>query len=246
MHIIKLDAIDSTNSFLKQMRSKKSMKDTKDYTVVTTNYQTKGRGQMGTVWNSEKSKNLMCSVFKDCSNVSIKNQFYISIVISLAIVKTLRSFSIPKLTVKWPNDILSENKKICGILIENVIKNNKLEASIIGIGLNVNQTKFKSLPNASSIKIITGTVFNTEEFLHLIIKNLKYYFSILEKGHLRVLKNEYEKLLFRKDKPSTFKNNKDVVFAGFIKGISNSGMLQVVLEDDVLKEFDLKEIQLLY
>lgn len=243
MRIIKLNAIDSTNTYLKQISTNDVIKD---YTTVTANYQTQGRGQMGTIWDSEKSKNLMCSVFKGCSKVSIENQFYISMVTSLAIIKTLRSFNVPKLRVKWPNDILSESKKICGILIENVIKNNKLEASIIGIGLNVNQTEFKHLPNASSLKIITGTVFNKDELLQLIIKNLKYYFVILEKGHLDILKSEYENSLFKKDKPSTFKDANGLMFSGFIKGISNYGRLQVVLEDDILKEFDLKEVQLLY
>ncbi|RLD29997.1 MAG: biotin--[acetyl-CoA-carboxylase] ligase [Bacteroidetes bacterium] len=243
MRIIKLNAIDSTSTYLKQISSKEVIED---YTTVTAKHQTQGRGQMGTIWNSEKAKNLMCSVFKDCTKVSIENQFYISLVTSLAIVKTLQSFAVPKLRIKWPNDILAENKKICGILIENVIKNNKLEASIIGVGLNVNQTEFKSLPNASSLKIITGTIFNTDELLQLLIKNLKYYFEILEKGLLNVLKNEYENLLFRKDKPSTFKDEKGLRFSGFIKGISDSGKLQVVLEDYILKEFDLKEVQLLY
>ena len=243
MRIIKLNAIDSTNTYLKLISSNEVLED---YTIVTAKHQSQGRGQIGTIWNSEKGKNLMCSVFKSGYFVSLENQFYISIVTSLAIIKALQSFTIPKLYVKWPNDILSENKKICGILIENVIKKTKLEASIIGIGLNVNQTEFKALPNASSIKIITGTVFNIEELLQLIIKNLKYYFTFLEKGNLNVLKAEYENRLFRKDKPSTFKNNQGKIFAGFIKGISNSGKLQVVLEDAVLKEFDLKEIQLLY
>jgi BirA family transcriptional regulator, biotin operon repressor / biotin---[acetyl-CoA-carboxylase] ligase len=243
MHIIKLNAIDSTNTYLKQISSEKVIED---YTTVTANYQTHGRGQMGTIWDSEEGKNLMCSVFKECSKVSIKNQFYISMITSLAIVKTLQSFSIPKLRVKWPNDILSENKKICGILIEIVIKNNQLEASIIGIGLNVNQAEFKHLPNASSLKIITGTVFNIDELLKLLIKNLKYYFEILEKGLFNVLKNEYEILLFRKNKPSTFKDTKGLMFSGFINGISTSGKLQVILEDEILKEFDLKEVQLLY
>lgn len=243
MNIIKLNAIDSTNTYLKEISSKDVIND---YTIVTANYQTSGRGQMGANWNSEKAKNLMCSVFKDCFNVSIKNQFYISMVTSLAIIKTLQSFSVQKLRIKWPNDILSENKKICGILIENVIKNNKLVASIIGVGLNVNQTEFVNLPNASSLKSITGTVFNTDELLQLIIKNLKYYFTILEKGHLKVLKNDYENLLFRKNKPSTFKDQQGTVFTGFIKGINEIGQLQITLEDEVLKEFDLKEVRLLY
>ena len=243
MHIIKLNAIDSTNTYLKKISSSGVIKD---YTIVTANYQTDGRGQMGSNWDSEMAKNLMCSVFKDCSNVSVKNQFYISMVTSLAIIKALQSFSVQKLRIKWPNDILSENKKICGILIENVIKYNKLEASIIGIGLNVNQTEFKNLPNASSLKIITGTVFNTDELLQLMIQNLKHYFAILEEGHLTILKSDYENLLFRKNKPSSFKKRQGTIFAGFIKGINEIGQLQIIVEDDILKEFDLKEIKLLY
>lgn len=243
MRIIKLNAIDSTNSYLKQISSNDAIKD---YTTVTAKYQTHGKGQMGTIWNSENSKNLICSVFKDCSKILVKNQFYISMVTSLAIIKTLQSFSVQKLGIKWPNDILSENKKICGILIENVIKNKKLEASIIGIGLNVNQTEFKNLPNASSLKIITGTVFNKDELLELILKNLKYYFYFLEKDEFELLKSKYENLLFRKNKPSTFKDKQSNIFAGFIRGISNSGKLQIMLEKGVLKEFNLKDVQLLY
>lgn len=243
MHIIKLDAIDSTNSYLRQFSDQEVVED---YTCVTAKYQTLGRGQMGTTWDSEKSKNLMFSVFKQSSGIATQDQFYVSIVVSLAILKSLQSFSIPKLQVKWPNDILSDHKKICGILIENVIKNTTLEASIIGIGLNVNQTKFSRLPNASSLKILTGRVFNLDELLHLIVKNLKYYFAKLKKGNHGILKAEYEKHLFRKNKPSMFKDPKGLKFAGFIKGINSEGHLQILLEDEILKEFDLKEIQMLY
>jgi len=243
MRIIKLNAIDSTNTYLKQISASEMLDD---YTVVTTKIQTQGRGQRGTVWNSESNKNLTCSVFKRGLNMVADEQFYISIMTSLAVVKTLQSFNIPKLHVKWPNDILSENNKICGILIENVIKNNNLIESIIGIGLNVNQTKFEQLPNASSLKILTGTVFNLDELLQLLVMNLKYYFKYLNSGEFEFLKAEYEQKLFRKDKPSSFKDIQGNIFAGFIKGINEVGHLQILLEDDVLKEFDLKEITLLY
>ena len=243
MRTIKLNATGSTNTYLKQISDAKALED---YTVVTAEYQNKGRGQMGTIWTSEKAKNLICSVFKDGSKIAIEQQFYISIVTSLAIIKALQGFNIPKLYVKWPNDILSENKKICGILIENVIKNTNLECSIIGIGLNVNQTEFYKLPNASSLKLITGRVFNLDELLQLIITNLKYYFKLLECGDFDEIKAEYENKLFRKDKPSSFKNIRGEVFAGFIMGINDFGNLVVRLEDDIIKTFDLKEITLLY
>ena len=135
---------------------------------------------MGTIWDSESSKNLTFSVYKDISQYKLLHPFYISIVTSLALLKTLHFFSITKLSVKWPNDILSENKKICGILIENVVKQNKFHESFIGIGLNVNQTEYKNLPNASSLKIISGRFYDLDEVAHVIIKNLKHYFLLLK------------------------------------------------------------------
>jgi BirA family biotin operon repressor/biotin-[acetyl-CoA-carboxylase] ligase len=242
MRIIKLNAIDSTNSFLKEMISKEVVAD---YTIVVTEHQTKGRGQMGTVWNSDKDKNLMFSLFKDLSMHDVEYPFYISMAISLAILKTLKALNIPDLRIKWPNDILSANKKICGILIENVIKN-KLNSTIIGIGVNVNQTKFINLPKASSLKNITGIYYNLDEILKSIIKNTKYYSSLLQDEKYDVVKDEYEANLFRKNKPSTFKNTEGVLFSGFIKGVTKYGKLQVVLEDEIVKKFNLKEITLLY
>jgi len=243
MHIIKLNAIDSTNSYLRELASKKLLDD---YTVVITKNQTKGKGQIGAVWNSEKDKNLTCSVFKRNSGVSIDNTFYISMVTSLAIIKTLQLFQVPKLVVKWPNDILSEQKKICGILIENVIKQQDIEGSIIGIGLNVNQTQFPDLPSASSLKNLTGTLFDVEELLARIIEQLKYYFEKLEYDKHDFIKRAYEALLFRRLKPSTFKDVEGNLFSGIIQGVNNNGTLQIQLEDDIVKEFELKEIQLLY
>lgn len=243
MSIIKLNAIDSTNSYLRRLCVKESIAD---YTAVMAKKQTQGRGQMGTVWSSQSSKNLTFSVYKDVSKYNLEYPFYISIVTALALLKTLQFFSITKLSVKWPNDILSENKKICGILIENVVKQNNFNESFIGIGLNVNQTEFTDLPKASSLRLISGRIYDLDEVAHVIIKNLKHYFLLLKKGQLDVLKAEYETYLFRKNKPSTFQDAEGFVFLGYIKNISDSGSLQVLLEDGIINEFDLKTITLLY
>ena len=243
MRIIKLDAIDSTNSYLRELIALEVLGD---YTVVTAKYQNQGRGQMGSAWSSQTSKNLTFSVFKNASGLDVDASFSLSMITALAIIKALQSFSIPRLHIKWPNDILSEDKKICGILIENVIKQNNLNASIIGIGLNVNQTEFENLPRASSLKLISGINFNLEELLLAILENLKRYFDILQKGDYAFLKQEYESHLFRKNKASTFKNCDNSTFSGLIQGVSDSGNLQILLEDNITKEFDLKEITLLY
>ena len=243
MYIIKLDAIDSTNSYLKDMASSNLPKD---YTVVVADYQTDGRGQMGTQWQTETGKNLTASVFKKLNDFNVQNQFYISMVISLTIYKALKSFKIPRLSIKWPNDILSADKKICGILIENVIKNNQLQGSVIGFGLNVNQKYFNDLPQASSLSLLTGIVYNKDEILSKILKELQIYFRLLETQEFDVIKAEYEVLLFRKDKPSTFRTSADEIFVGIIKGVSDIGKLKVCTEDDIIKIFDLKEVTLLY
>jgi len=126
MRIIKLSAIDSTNTFLRQVSSADSLED---YTTVVAEEQLNGRGQMGTVWASEKGKNLTFSVFKEVSFLKFKDQFYLSMVTSLALLKTLRQFNIPKVSIKWPNDILAEGNKVCGVLIENVIQQNSIQSS---------------------------------------------------------------------------------------------------------------------
>lgn len=243
MYLIKLNAIGSTNSYLRQICTKKVLQD---FTVVMTTHQTKGRGQMGTHWMTQKGKNLTISIYKLIPALPLEKGFYISMAASLAIIRTLQRFNIPRLHLKWPNDILSEDKKICGILIENLTKNGKIESSILGIGLNVNQAEFRRLPKASSLKIITGRIFDKEELLQLIIDDLKVTFKKLENGDFRQLKREYEGFLFRKNKPSTFKDNEGNMFPGYIKGVNESGQLRVLTEDNIIREFDLKGVELLY
>ncbi|WP_460218300.1 biotin--[acetyl-CoA-carboxylase] ligase [Psychroserpens sp. MEBiC05023] len=243
MHIIKLNAIDSTNTFLRQLSNEESLED---YTIVMADKQTKGRGQMGTTWNSEPGKNLMVSVFLDVSFLDIEDSFYISMATSLAISEALKAFQIRNVKVKWPNDILADQKKISGVLIENVIKHNALQATIIGFGLNVNQTQLKQLPSATSMQVLSGQYFHLNEVLDAIINSLKRYVTLLKSGQFQQIKQFYEATLFRNNKPSTFEDAEGVLFTGFIKGVTRSGHLQVLIEDDVLKVFDLKEVKLLY
>lgn len=243
MYIIKLDAIDSTNSYLKAMSA---VNLPKDFTVVVANHQTQGRGQMGTLWQTEDGKNLTASVFKEVGFIAIEKQFYISMAVALSICKALDHLKIPKLSIKWPNDILSANKKNCGILIENVIKQNQLKGSIIGFGLNVNQKHFDNLPKASSMSLLTGIVYDRDEILSGILTELQAYFKLLKAKNYSEVKKQYEAQLFRKDKPSTFENEDGTTFSGIIKGITETGKLNVWTEDDIIKTFDLKQVTLLY
>ena len=241
--IIKLDATDSTNLYLKELLQSVKLDD---YTVVVAKKQLKGRGQMGTVWQSEEGKNLTFSVLKSFDALHVEHQFLLNIGVSMAVFDVLHGLSVPNVSVKWPNDIMSGSQKICGILIENVLKGPLVGHAIIGIGLNVNQTNFENLGKASSLKLLTGNTFDLDELLHNILNRLQHHLNGLEAKTVSQLLPSYEKLLFRKDKPSTFTNAQGDMFMGFIRHISPAGKLVLELEDQIFKEYDLKEVTLLY
>jgi len=242
LKLIKLNAIASTSSFLKEMAQNSALEN---FTVVTTKEQTKGRGQQSNSWISEPHKNLTISVFIKDFDLEIHQQKYLNFAISLAIFNVLLEEEIPKPSIKWPNDILSAKNKICGILIENNIRNHKIYATIVGIGLNVNQTEFPEfLKNVTSLKKIKDFNFNLDALLLRLIEKIKEKIQLLVSKKYEELENDYLKVLYKKNIPTMFKDSNDVLFMGIITGISNSGNLLVELEDETVKEFGIKEISL--
>ena len=242
MKLIKLDAIDSTNEFLKGMANKQVLEN---FTVVSAENQTKGKGQMGAVWASEVSKNLTMSVLVKDFLSAIDQLFNLNIVVSLAVIEVLEAVNIPNLSVKWPNDIMSYNKKIGGILIENSIKSDGTIVSVVGLGLNVNQTNFENLPKASSLAVVSGKEFNKELLLISICKAIENKIALWNSSPIAFWEN-YTKNLFKNGVPMPFANGNNKNFMGIIQGVSAIGKLQVMLEDDSIAEFDIKEIQMLY
>lgn len=217
-----------------------------DFTVIYAQNQTDGKGQMGSKWETNTSDNLTFSVFVDSSFLKLKNHFYLNCAVSISVFRVLQRLMVPQLSVKWPNDILSGHQKMSGILIENSLKSSLETKSIIGVGLNVNQLEFDPLFKATSLKAILGQNFNLEELLISLVAELQKQFELLKNGQFDELHDTYEKHLFRKNKPSTFKNAEGELFSGFIKNVTPTGELQVLVEDAILKEFKLKEVKLLY
>ncbi|MFV8325392.1 biotin--[acetyl-CoA-carboxylase] ligase [Flavobacterium sp. ZS1P14] len=242
MKVIKLDAIDSTNEFLKGLSNKQEVEN---FTVVTAESQTKGKGQMGAVWASEVGKNLIMSVLIKDFLSNICEIYNLNIVVSLAVIDVLETYKIPDLSIKWPNDILSYNKKIGGILIENSIKSDGTIVSIVGLGLNVNQTNFENLPKASSLAVICNTQFDREKLLFLILEKIESNIKLWRQVS-NFLWYDYIQKLFKKGIPMPFSDQSNQNFMGIIQGVSVVGKLQVLLEDDTISEFDIKEIQMLY
>ena len=242
MKLIKLDAIDSTNEFLKGLSSNQILEN---FTVVTAENQTKGKGQMGSVWDSEPSKNLIMSVLINGFVTDINQIFDINIVVSVSVIQVLEDLNIPELSIKWPNDIMSYNKKIGGILIENSIKSDGSINSIAGLGLNVNQVNFENLPKASSLAVICNAAFDKDEILLKIVENLEQNIELwCDKSNY--FWSFFANKLFKKGIPMPFEDQYQQNFMGIIQGVSPIGKLEILLEDDSISEFNIKEIQMLY
>lgn len=242
MNLIKLGAISSTNAYMKQLLNEQYVEN---FTVVTAENQTNGKGQMGAVWHTEEGKNLTFTVLVKDLLLSIDEIFNLNAAVSVSIIEVLEKYNIPALSIKWPNDILSGNKKIGGILIENSIKNNGEIFSVIGIGLNVNQRNFEGLEKASSLSIIMGKYFEKDILLNLIIEKLKRNIARLLSNDTQVLWLKYQSMLYKKGIPMPFDKN-DQKFMGIIQGVTKSGKLEVLLEDDTIAEYEIKEVKLLY
>ncbi|WJS92936.1 biotin--[acetyl-CoA-carboxylase] ligase [Flavobacterium johnsoniae] len=242
MKLIKLDAIDSTNDFLKALSSQDELEN---FTTVTAENQTKGKGQVGGVWKTEAGKNLTMSVLVKDFLFNNEEVFNLSLLVSLSVAEVLKSLNIPNICIKWPNDILSYNKKLVGILIENTLKSDGRIVSVVGIGINVNQTDFSELPTASSISVISGKPFDKEKLAVLIVEKLKEKVQLWKTSSEKFW-NDYLNLLFKKGIPTAFRDTNNQDFMGIIQGVSPIGKLQVLLENDSVAEFEIKEVKMLY
>ncbi len=243
MKVIKLDAVDSTNDFLKKIVSQQYVEN---YVVVTTKNQTNGKGQMGAKWTSEPGKNLIFSMLIKDVLLNINEIYQLNSAVSLSIIQVLESYKIPKLSIKWPNDIMTDNKKLGGILIENSIKTNGEIISIVGIGLNVNQNNFEELPRATSLNLVITTQFDIDEILHAIINAIQTNMKRIMNNESKKLWGEYNKYLFKKGIPMAFENQNGFKFMGIINKVNANGKLEIILEDESSVLFDIKEIQMLY
>ena len=243
MRSIKVLATDSTNLFLRELfREQPNIENC----YVVTEEQTKGKGQMGAGWISEKGKNLTFSLLLNDLNLKIDEQFKLSAIVATSMIEVLKKLQIPKLKIKWPNDILAGNFKICGILIENILINGRVGSTIIGIGLNVNQLEFENLPQAASLKKLTGVHFELDYLLKLLVNTIEKNIYAKKDWKIEAILNEYYVHLFRLNKASTFEFPNGQRKTGIIKKVSHQGRLIIFFEDQIEQEFDIKEIKLLY
>ena len=241
MKITRFKTLESTNQYLQNLLNEGI--DIVD-NIVVTDYQTSGKGQGKNVWESENGKNLLFSIALDMSFLKAENQFLLTQMVSVAMINVLKNY-LPEesLFIKWPNDIYFNDKKIAGILIKNEIKGMIMGTSIIGIGLNVNQTSFnENLPNPISMKMITGNDFDLEELLSAISCQLSAVIgqqSTVNSQQSTV--NSYTNKLYRY-KQWAFYEHEGQVKEMMIIGYDQFGRLILKEKNDREVVCDLKEI----
>ena len=212
-------------------------------TAILTYNQTNGKGQHGAVWFSEPGKNICVSYIYYPYFVSIAKQFIISKVIALALRELIASYIDLPVYIKWPNDIIVVQKKIAGILINNSIQGDKLVNSIIGIGLNVNQTKFpEELTNATSLKLIGNKDFVLEEIVIALKANIEKYYKLIKDNNFQPIDLEYLDYLYGLNKKLVFQSADGSMFEGIITGVEENGFL-LVKTIEGLRSFSIKQIK---
>jgi len=182
-------------------------------------------------------------VFKKFDALQAADHFCLNMIVSLSIYRSLKRFKVPDLHIKWPNDILSGDLKMCGILIETLMAGNKVKSAVVGIGLNVNQTSFPKTINATSLKSIFKKSYDLNNLLELLVADLKKAFLGSENFDWHSIQQAYEDQLYKKGQLSSFVDANGQKSKGIIRGISKTGKL--VIEFDMKpQEFDLKEIKM--
>ena len=236
---IHLNSVESTNIYAFELLRQKKIANG---TVITANFQNKGKGQMGHLWQSESGKNLQFSVLMSM-NIKVENQFHLSQLVAISLKQWLDTLAVEGVQIKWPNDILVKGRKIAGVLIENSIQGQEISHSVIGIGLNVNQEVFGNFARiATSLKIELDCFFDCKTLLKEFLQVFQSNYLLFKSGQIN-LQQRYLDNLFGFGIPQHYKDVEGD-FLGVILGVLPSGKLQIN-KNGKLKSYDLKELKFL-
>jgi BirA family biotin operon repressor/biotin-[acetyl-CoA-carboxylase] ligase len=239
--VIRINSTDSTNAFLEEFVKQNSF--SAENVAVITKFQHSGKGYENNKWESEDSKNLLCSILIHPQYLHASQQFLISVTTSVSIHKVLTELGIEDVSIKWPNDIYIKDEKICGILIKHNLLGESISNSIIGFGLNVNQEKFSStIPNPTSIRLSTGKETDLEQFSETLLKEIADNLQSLEEGNVDYFIEYYLNTMYRKDKTYEYIHLGNKITAK-ITGIDEFGFLCLIDKDGNEISCDLKEIK---
>lgn len=234
--IISLPSCESTNTVLASLADANRLEEG---SVLITENQTKGRGQAGNQWVTEPGTNLTFSVLLKPIFLEPGRQFFLNMVVGLAVCDAIKSVAGLPALVKWPNDVLVNHRKVCGILIENQLHGQQFVQAVVGIGLNVNQEKF-AYAGAASLKNLSNRDFDRAGVLDFLLENLEERYRQLKKGNHEILTAQYHELLYRRAEQHVFEENGNE-FLGIITGVDDIGRL-CIDTDKGERKFNFKEV----
>ena len=223
-NIIELSSIDSTNTYLTNLSQSKNLAEG---TVVLANQQNSGKGQRNKSWQSEAGKSLCASILLK-PIVDLRQQFKFNKFIALSVCQAFNYYQI-KASIKWPNDIFIENKKIAGILIENTIRGDKIDKSIIGIGINVNNDT-QGIPNATSLSQHLKQHPSIKSLLEVVCQNIEKNYFLFKKDS-PLINKLYNDNLFRRGEHQLFYKDGEL-FDGTIESVNEDGQLVIRVKEE--------------
>ena len=236
--VIKVKSVDSTNNYAAKLLNQTKVPFG---TVIMAHYQTNGKGQRNTIWSSNGGDNLLMSVLLDLSFMPSEKIFFLSKSIALGIRAAVVDVIGIESHLKWPNDVLIDNKKIAGVLIENQWNKSKIVSSVVGVGLNVNQVDFQESFSATSLKKITNKNYNVDNILKVLCKKLNKYYNQLASLNFDNIDVEYHQHLVNYNKFCEFEEN-NILFNAKVKGVNQQGELMLEFTNGDVKSYELKQI----
>jgi BirA family biotin operon repressor/biotin-[acetyl-CoA-carboxylase] ligase len=241
-NLIKLLNVDSTNNYLRNLTS--NSEPLAEGTVILAENQFAGRGQREAVWQAEPGKNLTFSIYLKPNFLTPLEQFSLTIVVSSALQEVLQGLVVEKVSIKWPNDIYIGDRKVAGVLIENVVAGRQIKHAIIGIGLNVNQQVFpQELADYSvSLKQILHVDVDRRRLLHEICVAIEASYLVLKGAGFPLIRSRYLENLYRLNQKARFRANGSV-FDGYVTGCTAYGLLKIRASNNEELEFGFKEIE---
>ena len=242
---VHLAEIHSTNDYAVELISKNKPIEG---TVISADFQRTGKGQFGRTWQSERSSNLLFSVVLYPEFLSAQQAHLLNFTYALAVSKAIDQFLPSASTlVKWPNDIYYEEKKIAGLLVQNAISGHRLQYSVLGVGINVNQLAFPpELPNPVSLRMICNATISRSELLAALCSCLEdRYVALRTKSGRTLVCSDYASRLYRKHRLSMFASRDNAEFSGEIIGVREDGSISIKTNSSILN-FRPNEVKLLH
>ena len=238
MKRIALEETTSTNAYAKTLPEEGNH----ELTLVTTEFQTAGRGAGTNTWESERGKNLLFSLVVYPQRLQANQMFALSEVTALAIRDALSSYT-SGFRIKWPNDVYYNDKKIVGMLIENDLRGKWVRRSIIGVGVDVNQTRFLSdAPNPVSLAQILGKEVDRDQVLESILHQFNHYYGMMEREQFAELHNRYMQYLYRKNDMHSYADTTGT-FQARIIDVESTGHLVLECQNGEQRRYDFKEVK---